>query len=60
MDARRRGEYWGERGFGRVQRANPSSTAHGAVGIEGMCAWAVPNKWGQVMKHFGEVRPPHP
>ena len=47
------GEYWGERGFGRVLRGAASSTAHGSIGIEGMCAWAVPNKWGQVMKSFG-------
>ena len=48
------GEYWGERGFARVLRGAADSTSHGAVGIEGMCAWAVPNKWGQVMSHFGE------
>ena len=46
------GEYWGE----PASRAccAPTRTKHGAVGIEGMCAWAVPNKWGQVMSHFGE------
>ena len=48
------GDYWGERGFGRVARDSASSTAYGSIGIQGMCSWAVPNKWGQIYDTFGQ------
>lgn len=34
------GEYWGENGFARIARGNNS------IGVEGMCAWVVPEFWG--------------
>ena len=41
------GEFWGERGFGRIKRNSNS------IGIEGLCSWVTPFAWGTFDESYG-------